>query len=342
MTAHAEEFAPKPERLRAILASNSEARQRGTGMITAAKGFLSDAPHPVTRIVSEGRLKKDPERIASHASLQDMEKIAALTAAWVVDPKPEHAAQARTFVLAWARECKSTGDAINDTKLEPLLWACDWLAPGFSPEEQKVVNTWLRSMLDTELTAHALPPTRYNNSFSHRLKTIGLCALLLKDEARITQVAQLFEAQIAADLNADGTSFDLHERDALHYHCYTLEPLLTLALAFRPHGRDFYHHNSPGGASLEKAVRYLIPFCDGSRQHEEYVNSKNAFDRKRGEAGESAFTPGHTFQPTQGLRTLELASAFDPTLIPLVAQLAGHPGAAFPTWQTVLNAASAP
>jgi hypothetical protein len=325
--------------VRAILASHPEARERGAEIIATARACLSDAPHPVAQIVSQGRLKSDPERIASHVSLQDMEKISALAGAWVADPKAEYAAQARAFVLAWARECKSTGDAINDTKLEPMFWAIDWLAPSFNPQEREAVNAWLRATLDIELTAHALPPTRYNNTFSHRLKTIGLCALLLKDEARIAQVAQLFEAQIGANLNADGSSFDLHERDALHYHCYTLEPLLTLALAFRSHGRDFYHYTSPEGSSLEKSVRYLIPFCDGSRQHPEYVNSKNAFDRQRGEAGESGFIAGHAFPPKEGLHALELASAFDATLIPLVARLAEHEGTTFPTWQTVLNAA---
>jgi hypothetical protein len=194
-------------------------------------------------------------------------------------------------------------------------------------------------VLDTELTAHALPPTRYNNSFSHRLKTIGLCAFLLKDETRIAQVAALLEAQIGANLNADGTSFDLQERDALHYHCYTLEPMLTLSLAFQARGRDFYHFTSPSGSSLEKSVRYLVPFCDGTRQHAEYVNSKNAFDHKRGENGEAAFKPGHLFLPREGLRTLELAAGFDATLVPLVGQLAERPGSAYPTWQIVLNAA---
>ena len=197
----------------------------------------------------------------------------------------------------------------------------------------------LRSVLDQELKAHALPPTRFNNSFSHRLKTIGLCAFLLRDDARIAQVAALLETQIGANLQPDGSSFDLHERDALHYHCYSLEPLLTLALAFQAHGRDFYHYTAPSGSSLEKSVRFLVPYCTGAQQHAEYVHSKNAFDRKRGEAGDSSFDAGRLFEPRQGLRTLELASVFDPKLISIVAELVGRPGSHFPTWQTVLNAA---
>ena len=43
--------------------------------------------------------------------------------------------------------------------------------------------------------------------------------------------AVAIKKQIAANLRPDGSSLDFHERDALHYHCYDLEPLLTLAIA---------------------------------------------------------------------------------------------------------------
>ena len=56
-----------------------------------------------------------------------------------------------------------------------------------------------------------------------------------------------YRRQVAVDLDADGSSFDCHERDALHYHLYTLQPLLTLALAAR--------RNGIGGVVIDGACR---------------------------------------------------------------------------------------
>jgi hypothetical protein len=335
-------FAPSATAVRELIAAEASARDRMAEVRTLATPVLAETPQPVATIVSQGRLMNDPERIRSLAALRDMGRIHALASVWLVEESAAHAAKAREFILAWIRTNHSTGDAINDTKLEPLLWACDWLASTWSADEQALLNAWLRELHDRVLRARALPPSRYNNNFSHRIKTAGLCALLLHDAAAIARIAELLEAQIRENLRPDGSSFDFHERDALHYHCYTLEPLLTLAIAYRAQGRDYYHHVSTTGSSLEKSVRFLLPYCTGEKTHGEFAQSKNEFDRQRGEAGDRQFVAGRPFAPREALRTLELAAAFDPTLRPRVATLAGQPEAAYPTWNTVILYAPAP
>ncbi len=329
-------FAPSPDEVRGLLGSSSAARAQGVLIFASAPALLKEEPHPVPQIISQGRLKSDPDRIRSLASLQDMAKIQTLTSAWLVNSQPDFAAQARRFILAWARTCHSTGDAINDTKFEPMLWACDWLAPTFSPPERAEVEAWLREVHDKVLRSRSLPPTRYNNNFSHRIKTAGLCAFLLHDETLIAAIEPLLQQQIEKNLRPDGSSFDFHERDALHYHCYTLEPLLSLALAFRTRGRDYYHYTSPSGSSIEKSVRFLASYARGEQQHAEYVNSKQPFDRERGEAGDSSFVTGRLFRPEESLRVFELSSAFDASYRKLAAQLAGSPDAEYPTWFSVV------
>ena len=321
-----QEIAPSPERLAAILRSSQAAADSFAPILEGAQNALGTPPCPVAVIVSEGHLKSDPEKEKSLRSLRDMEKIAALgPAAGAILRRPEYSAKAREFILAWAGTTHSTGDSINDTKLEPVFVAYDLLRSEFSERERATVEGWLREIIARETTIHPLIRAKHNNSLSHRLKVIGLCAFVLKDETEIAHVASLFEAQIGADLLPDGSSFDFHERDALHYHCFTLEPMLRLALAFRGHGHDFYRLAGANGASLEKSVKFLVPYCMGQESHREFVQSRNAFDRARGGAGEVGYVAGRLFDPREGLPVIELASAFDPSLLPLVAKLAGRP-----------------
>jgi hypothetical protein len=180
--------------------------------------------------------------------------------------------------------------------------------------------------------------TGFNNWNSHRLKLVGLIGFVLRDRQFIQTAIGGFHEQIAADLQPDGSSFDFHERDALHYHCYTLEPLLVLAIAAHQNGiQGLYQYAAPNGASLAKSVAFLLPFAEGKRKHPEFVNSKVDFDRRRDAAGQNGYQSGTPFDPKDARRSFELASFFEPQLGELAAQLASKPQRRFATWQAVLN-----
>jgi hypothetical protein len=129
-----------------------------------------------------------------------------------------------------------------------------------------------------------------------------------------------------------------YERDALHYHCYDIEPLLELAIAANNHGTNLYTYKSKSGASLEKSVKFLLPFCSGEKKHPEFVKSTVAFDRKRAESGDENYKAGHLFDPKKGGHSLELATAFDKNLSEVYCQATSHVASIYPSWQFVLNA----
>ena len=166
---------------------------------------------------------------------------------------------------------------------------------------------------------------------------VGLIGFLVNDPSLVSQAVGEFKKQIASNLRPDGSSLDFHDRDALHYHCYDIEPLLTLAIAARQNGVDLYSYVASNGASFSNSVRFLVPYCNGTARHAEWVNSKVKFDRIRAEAGEQKFKVGSAFEPRTALRVFELASFFEHGYKPLVAQLAGKSGSRYPTWQSLLN-----
>jgi hypothetical protein len=300
---------------------------------------IDDTPMAVKHLATAGRLASDPDKIASRQALEDMRKLEALGYAAVVTSNAAYGAAARRLILGWAQTYAPAGQPVDETKLEPLFTAYGLTRAGFTVQERKTVEAWLR--LIAQRQCEPVQPgsvTASNNWQSHRLKIVGSIGYLLEDRELIAWAEDGFKQQVGANLHPDGSSLDFHERDALHYHCYDLEPLLTLALAASQRGVALYDYRAPNGASLRQAVQFLVPYCNGTATHAEWVHSQVAFDRARAEAGEEKFAAGSLFDPRGGLRALALASYFDGGLETLVGKLAGRERPAkFAVWQSVLN-----
>jgi hypothetical protein len=295
---------------------------------------LSARPHPIRKIQTQHKLAGDPDKLATQRALRDMDVLFALGYAYDVTGDDRYAAQARTFILAWAKTNVPTGEPIDETNLEPLLVAYDLTRAAFPPDERAEADRYLRALIAAEWGARQLE----NNWQSHRLKIVGLAAYALGDQALIDRALAGFRRQIGVNLKADGSSVDFQLRDALHYHVYDLEPLLTLAIAAQKHGLDLYDYTA-GGASLRNSVRWLLPYCTGEKQHAEFVHSTVAFDRARGANGQKDYESGHLYEPKEALRTLCLAAYFDPAVNPVIARLAAGKRDPKPAWVLLLNAA---
>jgi hypothetical protein len=316
----------------------------------SADEALSARPDPVAVILTEGKLSSDPAKIRTWKSLGDMPRLTALGYAYAVTAKPVYADKVRQFVLAWAAVNHSAGDPIDDTNYEPLLIAYDLTRHTFSPADRDTADNYLRGIAAAEIrTGNSPRHTSVNNWNSHRLKIVGLIAFLLHDPALIDQAVSGYKKQIGQNLLPDGTSIDFHERDAMHYQVYDLEPLLVLAIAARNNGIDLYDYQAPSGSSLPKSVAFVVPFAMGEKQHPEFVHSTVDFDRQRAAAGQAEYKAGTIWNPHAALLSMALGEAFDPSLRAVVLKLArpdsadkGAGGDRYPVWQIVLNAAARP
>ncbi len=331
---------PQQKKLTQIVRADKEAAALYAGIKREADKALADAPKPIEKIQTEGKLAKDPAKIKTEESLADMHKLEVLGYAYAVDGDAKYAAKAREFILAWAKVNRSAGDPIDDTNLEPLLTAYDLARATFSPAERQTVETYLRGVGQAEIeSGQKKHDNAHNNWHSHRLKIVGLIALLLHDKAAIDQTVALYKDQIDHNVHPDGSTYDFYERDALHYHMYDIEPLLTLAIAARNSGVDLYGYQSREGASLAKAVGFLLPFAQGTKTHAEFVNSKVGFDKRRADAGQKEYEAGASFEPRSAVMVLSLAQQFQPSLLEAIQKLLRKASQKYPNWQIVLNEA---
>jgi Alginate lyase len=311
--------------------------------VRMADQSLTEDPHPIDTIRTEGLLQGDPKKTATQQALRDMPRIYALALMCRMGKGQPYLTQLTRYLMAWATTNHSRGDPIDDTNLDPVIEAYDMVKEMLSPGDHTTIRNWLKATADMELSAPFNRPgraTSYNNWHSHRLKIVGEIAFAIGDTALQGYTVRGIRDQIARNLNADGSSSDFVARDALHYHVYDLEPLLTLAIVLqRATGVNYYTYVSPTGTSIKKSVDWLLPYLTGEKTHGEFVNSTVEFDRQRAKNGEAAYKAGTLFDPKNGIPTLLLASYFDtdPVLMPLARKLSGSEDR-YPGWQAVVNA----
>ena len=287
--------------------------------------YLNDVPNPVDTILSEGLLQGHPKKVKTIRALKDMDKMFALALQYRLSGEKSYLNKSIEFLLAWANKNRGNGNPINDTKIDKAVEAYDLIKKDIPTESKKTIENWLSETAWAEINSKRMNSGRgsaINNWNAHRLKVVGEIGYALGNQKLIDWTIAHLKTHIAINLNADGTSLDFKERDAMHYHIYDLEPMLKLAIMIdRAKGPDFYSYESPQGASIKKSVEWLLPYIKGEKQHEEYVHTKVAFDRARAKNNEAGFAPGTMFKPMLALPVLQLSVYFDQSQKDLLAGL---------------------
>jgi len=301
---------------------------------------LNDQPNPIDKIRSEGLLAGDPLKIKTQVAVEDVSKIFSLALVYRIDDNKACLDRASAYLLAWAKVNRSNGDPIDDTKLEELVTGYDMIRNDVTADVQKATDKWLLSVLEDELNSKYMAPgkgTAHNNWNSHRIKILAMIAYTLHNTGYEKTINKELETQIALNLYPDGSGYDFKERDALHYHIYTLEPLITAAsVIYRATGKDYFNYESDNGSSIKKSTDFLVPFVTGEKTHQEFLNSNVAFDKKRAANGEKDYAAGALFKTATGIHVLEQAAYFD-SKYQAAAQKADQGGSHDSDWDVVLN-----
>ena len=317
--------------LREVIAGNSRAAMLYDSVANLAHQHLSDAPRPLERLYYEGLLNNNPDRIDTRKSLEDMDKVIDFIYASYGRSQDTLTQKIRQFVLAWASTYQPTGNPINENKFVALFWGYYLFQSHFSEDERALVNRWMIDMAEQEMNREHTPN---NNWQSKRYKIIGIVGCITGNDS-LTAFAQAgLQEYINTAYFPDGTSADLKQRDALHYHISGLKPLISISVnltKFDP-AFDCFHYTAPSGASVQKSVEYMVPYALGEQKREEWANSTVALDKERAEAGLDKYQPGTLFNPKKAITTFEWASYYQPAWYEIV----GNHGFTS-TWVGLLN-----
>jgi hypothetical protein len=314
--------------LKSALQTDAKVKKEYESFKNLAEKALNETPNPIEKVTSQGLLQGNPAKTASLKAVLDGPEVYALALTYRLYGNKTYLAKAQEYLTAWAKLNQSTGDPIDETKLEEFFTGYDLIRDEVSADKRKEIDAWLETIALGEINSkYALPTksTAKNNWNSHRIKVITQVVYTIHADKYRDTVNKLIEQQLNQNLYADGSSYDFAERDALHYHIYTLEPLLkAMIVVNRAIGKNYYAVQSPTTSSVEKSVKFLLPFVTGEKTHGEFANSKVKFDRDRAANGEKGYVAGHPFNPKNGIVVLSLAAYFDPSLLKVIEQVAGN------------------
>jgi hypothetical protein len=170
-----------------------------------------------------------------------------------------------------------------------------------------------------------------------------MIATVLNDDGLWRAVTDGYTKQIKTSFLPDGETTDFNLRDALHYHLYSVKPMLTLACVAHQRSKtpDWYTYQSSSESSLKRSVEFIVPFALGQKKHIEFVHSKIAFDRERAKAGEGEYAP-HPWSPCDASPVFSEASCLDPDTEHLAIKAScGAPRQRLFDWESVINSIKA-
>jgi hypothetical protein len=329
------------EKLRALVATDPEAKALAEQAKARALPLLDAEPHPLEVIHYEGRVNTDPLRIATVEKLREMGDVARLVRYWQVSGDSRAAATLRRFILAWTGTYRLTGNDVNENKFRPLLVAYHALRDDFPAGERAKVDAWVERL--GKLHKWSVErSTHFTNRYSKHVRLLALAGMILGRDEWVAAAHEGVKRFVRNSLYADGTSRDLKRRDTLTYHMSALKPPIELAMLAGDKGRELYTWRSPAGGSLKRSVDYVVPYAMGDKTRREWTHSTVDLDRRRAEAGLEHYRPGKLFEPRQALDLMELAGYFDQELMRVVHHLTDSDAERFPTWQTLINEAARP
>jgi hypothetical protein len=324
------------KKLKNQIKNDQETQKLYQGFEKATLKYLDEQPNPIDTIRTEGLLKGNSKKEKTQLALADMNKIFALALQYQLSGEQKYLNKCVEFLTAWAKINQPNGDPIDDTNLDPAVEAYDLIKKDIPGADKKQIEKWLGETAWAEINSKRMKAgraTAINNWNAHRLKEVGEIGYALNNQELINWTIENLKSHININLYPDGTSLDFKERDAMHYHIYDLEPMLKLAIMIdRAKGENFYTYESPKGSSIKKSVEWLIPYINGEKQHEEYVNTTVKFDRDRAKNNEPGFAAGTMFKADLALPVLKLVVYFDPAQIDLLNKVNNNRN----NWQMVL------
>jgi hypothetical protein len=309
-------------------------------VIANATVGLSRPPGAIPVIHTEGTLPGRGIREISGRAREDFPISLSLGLAYRLTGERRYAERAEVYLMAWAETYRWSFNPIDETGFDTLIMTTDLVSDALTPGGKTRIDAFWRALSVGYLDAmDGTPINAGTNWQSHRIKLATLAAYRVGDPALIERARAAYRRHVSTNILADGTVHDFHERDAIHYVTYNLDPLMTAALAARVHGEDWFGWRNPAGASPSDAVSWLLPYADGRLTHQEFVNSRIKFDADRARAGQ----PGYAgmWDRAGAVNTLGIASLLEPGFCDPYDALKQATGRSTAVWIDWLGPASA-
>ena len=238
--------------------------------------FLDQPARPVSRLSSAGRTNiSDPDLMASRLAIKDADIAAILALSYRVTGNINYFNKARYILTRWATINNPTGQPIDETRLNGMIWAYDLIACDLSERDNTLIQHWFRRMYTQKLEWKFGRVTTMNNHRIHQLKMMLLLDKVLHDNNRwaFDRASAIRYSSINLQ-SPSGVSVDYLERSALYYHNYVMQPWIEISLV-----------TGCCGQSVPQGFSFLSHKIALHQTDDEFLNSKAKIDALRAQGG---------------------------------------------------------
>lgn len=307
-------------------------------IISRAMATLDRPPGAIPHAHTEGTLPGKGIREISIKAREDQGIVLNFALAYRLTGERKFLEATGRYLENWADIYQISFNPIDETGFDTLIMATDLTESDLpAPIRAKVDGFWRKMAVGYLDAMDAGPRNAETNWQSHRIKLATMAAYQTGDTKLVARARETFRKQIGVNLYADGSTYDFHERDALHYVTYNLDPLMMAALSAQAHGDDWFAFKSSTGSSLPRSLDWLAAYAEGEKTHSEFVNSKIQFDRDRANSGQKEYA-AHDWDVSNGVGTYTLASLLDAKYLPLRDDLVKRTGKKPAPWAEILRA----
>src|SRR5262249_39786439 len=122
-----------------LLTNSTQYPQETIGKLQKTADKLLNKPvHPVAILASAGKTDiNDPQLLASREGFKDADHAALLALTYYLTHKQDYLNKTRHILLNWASINHPTGNPIDETRLEGMIWAYDLIACHLSSRDNK-------------------------------------------------------------------------------------------------------------------------------------------------------------------------------------------------------------
>lgn len=284
-----------------------------------ASYVMSDKPHAVPTLKTEGLLQGQGLYDISKEARKDFNKILQLAYGWKVTHNEAYKMQLRLFLRSWQKTYNPSFNPVDERGFADLFEGYALVREDLNAADVRAIDLWAlkfyRGYLNQIKNEKKLrgPNTNWQ---SHRIKIMTSVAVALNDVSLLRTIESIFKTQLLATIYQDGAIRDYYTRDSLEYVTYSLESLVESALLSQSAGESWLSGIGPEGQNyrdrLVKALDWLAVYAKGQKKHREFVNSKFKFDRVRSEAGVSGHVMGTVWDRHRAKRLFWYASYLFP------------------------------
>lgn len=321
--------------------SSAGASQAGAAVIAGAEAALARVPGPLPVVHTEGTLPGQGIRDASLVARRDLPAMLDFALAWRITGERKYLDAADRFLRAWAGTYIVSLNPIDETNFDAMILAYDLTETDLPAGTRAAMDGFLRNLATGYLDdMDGAPRHFYTNWQSHRIKIAALASFQLGDARLIERTFEDYQKHVATNVLAEGTVFDFHERDAIHYVLYNVDPMMMAGLAAQAHGLDWFGWKNASGTGVSSVIDWLTPYVEGTKTHQEFVHSRIAFDAQRLAAGQTEYAG--PWRPERAVNTLALASLLDDRYAPSLEALLATTDRRPPSWVVLYRAARTP